>query len=143
MTKKDIEKVFMKSPNINKYNGNTKEAKVVNKPIILPYEESDMDKNLMNKESIDLLQSYGLKLPSYYKNKNLEELQEALNKSQAISSVIKDKIKNVAKYIYDEEKKFRFAYPKSGEPRPKTSNLIAEHNIREIYNYNLDQLREF
>ena len=101
-----------------------------------------MDKNLMNKESIDSLQSYGLELPSYYKNESLEELQEALNKSQAISSVIKGKLKNVAKYKHDEEKKIRFADPKSGEPRPKTSKLIAEHNIMEIYNYNLDQLRE-
>ena len=147
MTKKDIEKVFMKSPNKDKYKikleGNTKEAKVINKPITLTYKESDMNKNLMNKESIDLLKSLNLQLPAYYKDKSLEELREALDKSQSFSSVIKDKFKNVAEYKYDEEKKFRFAYPKSGEPRPKTIKLIADHNIMEIYNYNLDQLREF
>ena len=108
MTKKDIEKVFIKSPNINKYkikfDGNTEEVTVINKPITLSYGESDMDKNLMNKGSIDLLQSYGLELPSYYKDKSLKKLQEALEKSQAISSEYKDKIKNVADYNYVEGK---------------------------------------
>ena len=73
------------------------QVKVMNKPITLSYKESGMDKNLMNKRSIDLLQSYGLELPSYYKNENLEELREALEKSQAISSEYKDKIKKCCK----------------------------------------------
>ena len=71
----------------------------------------------------------------------MEELQEALLKSQAISSMYKDKIKNVANYNYVEGK--TIARPKNKNPSAKTRNDIREHNIMEIYNYNLNQLREF
>ena len=147
MNKTDFEKILMESDyrNREKYeieiNTNRGEVNVINKPITLTYKESDMNKNLMNKESIDLLQFYRLQLPAYYKEKSLKELQEALNKSQKISSQLKDKLKNAAEYDDDDGK--RFAYPKSKSPRPGTSKLIAEHNITGIYNYNLNQLREF
>ena len=78
MNKMDFKKFYGESPNREKYvikiNKITGETKVIKKPITLTYKEQDMDKNLMNKGSIDLLQSYGLELPSYYKNENLEEL---------------------------------------------------------------------
>ena len=64
-----------------------------------------------------------------------------MEKSQAISSEYKDKIKNVADYNYVEGK--NIARPKSKNPNAKTRNDIREHNIMEIYNYNLNQLREF
>ena len=85
MNKMDFDKILMESDfrNREKYeikiNTNTGEVKVINKPITLSYGESDMDKNLINKESIDLLESYGLILPSYYKDKSLKELREALD----------------------------------------------------------------
>ena len=106
------------------------------KPIFFKY-----DKNLINKETTDLLYFYDLKLPSEYKDKSLKELQEALQKSQKISSTYKDEIKNVAKYNYFEGKSI--AYPKNKSPSTKTLVNIAEHNILENYNYNLNQLREF
>ena len=99
MNKMDFEKNFKESDfrNREKYvikiNKNTGEVKVINKPITLTYKESDMNDNLMNKESIDLLQSYGLELPGYYKDKSLEKLQDVLKKSQRISSQLKDKLK--------------------------------------------------
>ena len=101
MNKIDFEKIYRESPNREKYlikiNKFTGETKVINKPINFPYGESDMDKYLMNKGSIDLLQSYGLELPSHYKDNSLKELEEALEKSQAISSKYKDKIKKCCK----------------------------------------------
>ena len=106
----------------------------------MSYGESDMDKNLVNKGSTDLLKSKELKLPSYYKDKSLEELQEALKKSQAILTEYKDKIKNVADYNYVEGK--YIARPKNKNPSVKTLENIAEHNIMETYNYNLNKLRE-
>ena len=124
MNKMDFEKIFMESDfrNREKYiikiNKITGEVKLINKPITLSYGESDMDKNLMNKGSIDLLQSYGLELPSYYKDKSLKELEGALFKSQAISSGYKDKIKNVANYNYVEGKSIA---------RPKNKNPSAEN----------------
>ena len=147
MNKKDFEKIYRESPNREKYliniNKFTEEVKVINKPITLSYKESDMDKNLMNKGSIDLLQSYGLELPSHYKDKNLEELREALRKSQLISSRIKDRIKNVAVYDLESDSGKAIAIPKNENPNAKTRNDIREHNIMEICNYNLNQLREF
>ena len=147
MNKMDFEKILLESGYSNrekyeiKINKNTGEVKVINKPITLTYKESNMNKNLKNKESTDLLQSYEIELPSYYKDKSLKELQEALDKSQAISSVYKDKIKNVAKYNNVEAKSI--ASSKNKNPSAKTRNDIRNHNITEIYNYNLNQLREF
>ena len=145
MNKIDFENIYRESPNREKYlikiNKFTGETKVINKPINFPYGESDMDKYLMNKGSINLLQSYGLELPSHYKDKSLKELEETLEKSQAISSKYKDKIKNVANYNYVEGKSI--ARPKNNNPNAKTRNYIRERNIMEIYNYNLNQLREF
>ena len=69
---------------------NRRLLKVMDKPIIITYDKNEIDKNLMNKESTDLLYFYSLKRPSEYKDKSLKELQEALEKSQAISSTYKD-----------------------------------------------------
>ena len=55
---------------------------MVEKPTILTYDKNEIDKNLMNKESIDLINFLNLKLPSEYKDKSLKELQEALKKNQ-------------------------------------------------------------
>ena len=143
----DLEKIIRENDFINKKkyeivtDTNTGEVKVINKPITLTYKESDMNKNLTNKGSTDLIYLYELELPSYYKDKSLKELQKALEKSQAISSVYKDKIKNVANYDYVEGKSI--ARPKNKNPSAKTRNDIRNHDIMEIYNYNLNQLREF
>ena len=65
---------------INIADQNTKLLKVMEKPIIITYDETDMDKYLNNKESKDLLDFHSLKKPSYYKGKSLKELQEAFKK---------------------------------------------------------------
>ena len=101
--------------NQNKYeikivDPNTRLLKVVEKPIFFTYDKDEINKNLLNKESIDLLHFLNLKLPSEYKDKSLKELQEALKKSQKESSKLKDKLKNVAKYDHFEGKSI--AYPK-------------------------------
>ena len=52
------------------------EEDILEKPIpttTITYEKKEMDKYLNNKKSIDLLNFYGLKLPSEYKDKGLEE----------------------------------------------------------------------
>ena len=133
-------------PNQNKYeikvvDPNTRLLKVVEKPIILTYDEKEIEKNLLNKESIYLLKFNSLQLPSEYKDKSLRELNKALKESQKISSRLKDKLKNVAKYDHFEGKSI--AYPKNKNPSKITLENIAEHNIMEIYNYNLNLLREF
>ena len=58
------------------------EEETVKKPkfTTVSYGKEQMDKYLNNKESVDLLNSYGLKRPSEYKDKSLEEFQEAFDK---------------------------------------------------------------
>ena len=132
--------------NQNKYeikivDPNERILKVVEKPIIITYDKNEIDKNLLNKESIDLLNFNSLKLPSEYKDKSLRELNKALEKSQQISSRLKDRLKYVAKYNHFEGKSI--AYPKNKNPSKTTLQNIAEHNVLENYNYNLNLLREY
>ena len=110
---------------------------------IVTFSNSDLDENLMNKKSNDLLYFYSLKLPSYYKDKSLKALQEALKESTKILTDYKDAIKNVAIYDYDIMPGRAIAIPKKSEKaRDHTKKEIDDHNIMEIYNYNLNKLRE-
>ena len=110
---------------------------------IVTFSDSDLDENLMNKKSNDLLYFYSLKLPSYYKDKSLRELQEALKESTKILTNYKDAIKNVAIYDYNIMSGRAIAIPKKGEKaRDHTKKEINDHNIIEIYNYNLNKFRE-
>ena len=110
---------------------------------IVIFSNSDLDQNFMDKKSNDLLYFYSLKLPSYYKDKSLKELQEALKESTKILSNYKNALKNVAIYDYDIMPGRAIAIPKKGEKaRDHTKKEIEDHNIMEIYNYNLNKLRE-
>ena len=107
------------------------------------FSNSDLDENLMNKKSSDLLYFYSLKFPSYYKDKSLKELQEALKESTKILSNYKDSLKNVAIYDYNIMPGRAIAFPKNGEKaREHSKKEIEEHNIMENYKYNLNRLRE-
>ena len=101
--------------------------------------------NIMNnKESIDLLNFYGLKLPSEYKDKSLEELQKAFNKGMNETANLKDSIKNVAKYKTDTLTGLILAFPKYGESaKDKSKELIREYNIMQIFINNMGQLRNY
>ena len=145
ITKRNLDAILNEgSFNQNKYvlkniDPNKRLLKVMKKPIILSYDEEEIDKNLLNKESIDTLNFLGLDLPSKYKEKSLSDLNKALKKSQKELSRYKDKLKNVAKFDYFEGK--RIAYPKNKNPSKTTLENIADHNILEIYNYNLSTQR--
>ena len=81
-----------------------KESEVtVGKPkfTTVSYGKEQMDKYLNNKESVDLLNSYGLKRPSEYKDKSLEEFQEAFDKGLDEAAKYKKIMKDVAKYKKD------------------------------------------
>ena len=147
ITKKSLDSILSQgSFNQNKYllkniDPNKRLLKVMKKKIFLSYDKEEIDKNLMNKDSIDTLNFLGLKLPSEYKEKSLSDLDKALKKSQIELNRYKDKFKNVAKFDYFEGK--RIAYPKNKNPTKTTLENIAEHNILENYNYNLNLLREY
>ena len=78
--------------NQNKYeikivDPNTRLLKVVEKPIFFTYDKDEINKNLLNKESIDLLHFLNLKLPSEYKNTRQEfsQIAHLLNQMKVIT----------------------------------------------------------
>ena len=102
-----------------------------------------MDKYLNNKETVDLLNFYSLKLPSKYKDKSLEEFQEAFDKGLNEAARYKKLIKDVAKYKKDCNTGLILA-PKAGEnAREKTKELIKEHNILQIFINNMRETRNY
>ena len=124
----------------------TLEEESVKKPKIttVTYEKDEMDKYLNNKESIDLLNVYGLKLPSEYKDKSLEELQKAFEKGMNETANLKTSIKNVAKYKTDTLTGLVLAFPiKGDQAKDKSKELIREHNIMQIFINNMGQLRNY
>ena len=118
----------------------------VKKPITTTviYGKDEMDKYLNNKESIDLLNFYGLKLSSEYKDKSLEELQKAFEKGMNETANLKKLIKNVAKYKTDTLTGLVLAFPiKGDQANDKSKELIREHNIMQIFINNTSQLRNY
>ena len=108
------------------------------------YEKDEMDKYLNNKESIDLLNFYGLKLPSEYRNKSLEELQKVFEKGMEETANLKKSIKNVAEYKKDTLTGLIFAFPIKGQQaKDKSKELIKEYNIMQIFINNMGQLRNY
>ena len=103
-----------------------------------------MDKYLNSKESIDLLNFFGLKLPCEYKYKSLEEFQKAFDKGMDETANLKKNIKDVANYEKDSLTGLILAFPKAGEnSREKTKELIREYNIMQIFINNMGQLRNY
>ena len=97
-----------------------------------------------NKESIDLLNFYGLKLPSEYKDKSLEEFQKAFDKGMDETANIKKSIKDAANYKKDSLTGLIFAFPKAGEnAREKTKELIGDYNIMQTFINNMRELRNY
>ena len=105
----------------------TLKEETVEKPKItsVKYGKDEMDKYLNNKESVDLLNFYGLKLPSKYKGKSLEEFQEAFDGGLNITAEYKKNIKDVAKYKKDSLTGMVLAFPKAKEnAKEKTKKLF-------------------
>ena len=87
-----------------------------------------MDKYLNNKESIDLLNFYGLKLPSEYKDKSLEEFQKAFDKGMDETANLKKSIKDVA--ILSKRFSYRLDFSFSNSWRKcKRKNKRTYHRI--------------
>ena len=107
----------------------------------LTYEK---DKFLNNKESIDLLNFYGLKLPSKYKDKSFGELQKAFEKGMEETANLKKSIKNVAEYKKDTLTGLILAYPIKGQQsKEKSKELNKQYNIMQIFINNMGQLRNY
>ena len=88
------------------------------------YGKDEMDKYLNNKETVDLSNFYGLKLPSEYKDKSLEKFQEAFEKGMEAVANVKRKIKNVAYYKKDTDAGILRAHAEKGDNADQTSKKI-------------------
>ena len=148
MTVKDILKIHRENPvNRLRFNRPTNEVFLDDdKPkfTTVTYGKEQMDKYLNNKESVDLLNFYVLKRPSEYKDKSLEEFQEAFDKSLDEVARYKKIVKDVKKYKKDSNTGFVLAFPKAGEnAREKTKELIKEHNILQIFKNNMREIRNY
>ena len=114
------------------------------KTTTLEYKKEEMDKYLNNKESIDLLNFYGLKLPSKYKDSSLGELQEAFDKGMEETANLKRLIRNVTEYKTDTLTGLILAYPIKGrQSKEKSKELIKDYNIMQIFINNMGQLRNY
>ena len=109
--------------------------------------EDEANKYLNNKASIDILNSYKLKLPSKYKVKSMTDFQRAFKKGMDVKGKLKEKIKNFAKYEVDSDAGIlRASYkpPKKGSKANSTSlKLINEHNTMAIFEANMRGLRSY
>ena len=99
------------------------------KTTILEYKKDEMDKFLNNKESIDLLNFYGLKLPSKYKDSSLGELQKAFEKGMEETANLKKSIKNVAEYKKDTLTGLILAYPIKGQQSKENLKNLSKNII--------------
>ena len=99
------------------------EEESVKKPITttVTYGKDEMDKHLNYTKGIDLLDSFGLKLPSNYKDKSMEEFQKAFEKEMEAAANLKRKIKNVAYYKKDTDVGILRAYADKGDSAHSTS----------------------
>ena len=149
---KEYEKVLRENKELEKERKRLKEileketGESIKKPkkTTLEYKKDEMDKFLNNKESIDLLNFYGLKLPSKYKDSSLDELQKAFEKGMEEPTNLKKNIKYVAEYKKDTLTGLILAYPIQGQQsKEKTKELIKEYNIMQIFINNMGQLRNY
>ena len=103
-----------------------------------------MDKYLNNKESVDLLNSFNLKLPSKYKDSSLEEFQSAFDKGLDKAAEYKKEIKDLVIYKKDSNTDFVLAFPIAGvNAKDRTKKLIVKHNIMQIFINNMRQLKNY
>ena len=99
------------------------------KTTTIEYKKNDMDKYLNNKESIDLLNFYGLKRPSEYKDSSLEEFEEAFEKGLEETAKLKSSIKNVAEDKKDIITGLILAYPIKGQKAKKKLKNLSKNII--------------
>ena len=109
----------------------------------IEYKKSEMDRYLLNKDSIDILKSYGFDLPSKYKDLSLTEFEKVLDKGLDETSTLKEKIKLVADYHKDSFTSYLLAYPKNINAQEKTKENIKKYNIMQIFINNMNKLKEF
>ena len=123
------------------------EEETVERPIprvsTIRYEKKEMDKFLNNLESLEILRSYNLGLPSTYKDVSIKEIQKALDKGLEVEADLESKIKNTARFAKDSLAGLVLAYPDKKGAFPETLKKIQNYNIIKYFNNNMGKLRNY
>ena len=102
----------------------------------------DLNKNLENKESQDILSINGYdNLPSSYFDKDISEISSLINNVNSSLQDYANELRNTALFVKEGE--FYKAKPKNQNPQKKTINNINNFNTLSTYSTNLTTLLKF
>ena len=106
---------------------------------IAKFDVDIFDKNLNNKKSLDILDSYGHShLPSFYYDKNINDITSLISN---VKVDLEDTQKELSTNIeYKQEGVYTLVLPKAQNPRQKTLEGIDNYNTLSIYLTNLNYL---
>ena len=109
---------------------------------IAKFSIQDLNKNLENKESQDILKNNGYEnLPSYYFNKDISEISSLINNVNTRLQDFANDLRNTALFVKEGE--FYKAQAKNSNPQTKTINNIKNFNTLSTYSTNLTTLLKF
>ena len=112
-------------------------------PKIAKFTPEDLDRNLMNKETQDILKLNEYhKLPSQYFEEDVSTIDNLIDGVNSDLEEFNKRLKNTADFVRDANG-YVLAQPKSKRPREETLNNIKNDNILSIYATNLSNLKYF
>ena len=113
------------------------------KPKIAKFSPEDLDRNLMNKESQDILKINDYhKLPSEYFEEDVSNIEKVINDVNEDLEFTSKLLKNTANFERDSNG-YLLAKPQNKKPHKKTLDLINKYNVLSIYATNLSNLRYY
>ena len=107
------------------------------------FNEADINKYLNNKETIDILNSYGyFKLPYGYKDDDILNVKKIIDDVNEQKEEILNNVKNNV-FIYTNTENYTLLKPKSKNPHKATMININDYNTLSTYSKNLSKLLEY
>ena len=108
---------------------------------LVTFDDSDLDKGLLNKKSINILKKHKLPLPSSIKNRKHEEIVLFQNNAEIILEYFRDLLANKA--IFYTEKGENKAKALKKNPRKDTEGQIDNYNVLGNYISNISKLQNY
>ena len=108
---------------------------------IAQFTPEDLNKNLMNKESQDILKSLGYdNLPSVYFEEDIDSINVILDVAKSDMEEIGRNLRNTA-LISPDANGYLVAKPINENPQKKTQDYIKQYNVLSIFSTNLNTLK--
>ena len=108
---------------------------------IAQFTPEDLNKNLMNKESQDILKSLGYdNLPSVYFEEDIDSINDILDVAKSDMEEIGRNLRNTA-LISPDANGYLVAKPINENPQKKTQDYIKQYNVLSIFSTNLNTLK--